>query len=125
MPKRLSIEQIEQMKAMVLKGTAPEDIAAQFNIAVSSVHNYKNRFKEEGLKFPNIRGRRPQRNLPAPVQTKQQITPVQKEAKSSKQVTGVVQDQEQFKFIVNGVSVQVSGNAKSVNINKDSFEVNF
>lgn len=115
MSKRLSIEQIEQMKAMVLKGTAPEDIAAQFHIAVSSVHNYKNRFKEEGLAFPNVRGRRPQRNLV-------DQTPVQKE---TKQITGVVQDKDHFKFIVNGVSVQVSANAKSVNINKDSFEVNF
>ena len=124
MPKRLSIEQIEQMKALVLKGTAPEDIAAQFNIAVSSVHNYKNRFKEEGLTFPNIRGRRPQRNTEA-FKPKDSFTPVQKDIKSPKQITGVIEGKDQFKFIVNGVSVQISGSAKSVNINKDSFEVNF
>lgn len=112
MSKRLSIEQIEHMKSLVKEGVAPEDIAKKFNVAVSSVHNYKARFKAEGISFPNVRGRRPvgDKKLPEP-----------------KQVTGVVQktDDTSFKFIVNGVSVQISAQAKSVNIDKNTMEIKF
>lgn len=112
MAKRLSIEQIEQMKSMVQQGIAPEDISREFNIAVSSVHNYKARFKEEGMKFPVVRGKRPSHG---------KVTP------EPPQVTGVVNrvPGENFKFIVNGMSVEITGQAKAVNINKDSFEVKF
>jgi len=30
-----------------------------------------------------------------------------------------------YKFIVNGTSVQISGHAKNINIDKDSMEINF
>jgi transposase len=112
MSKRLSIEQIEHMKSLVQEGVAPEDIAKKFNVAVSSVHNYKARFKADGMTFPNVRGKRPvgEKKLPEP-----------------KQVTGVIQKTEDanFKFIVNGVSVQISAQAKSVNIDKNTMEIKF
>lgn len=115
MAKRLSIQQIEEMKTMVANGQAPEDIAKYFNVAVSSVHNYKARFKAEGLQFPNMRGKRPTGS----------VKPVSKPVS----VVGVVnqskQNKENFKFIVNGVSVQISAQAKSVNIDKDTMEINF
>lgn len=115
MSKRLSQEQIEQMKTMVLNGTAPEDIAKVFNIAVSSVHNHKARFKAEGLSFPNVRGKRPTGETP-----KQGGT-------TTKTTIGVVEqtDNTNFKFIVNGVSVQISSEAKSVNIDKNTMEIKF
>lgn len=112
MSKRLSFEQIEVMKSLVKQGTAPEDIAKKFNVAVSSVHNYKARFKAEGMVFPNVRGKRP-------VGVKKLAEP--------KQTTGVVAktDDDSFIFIVNGVSVQVSAQAKSVNIDKNTMEIKF
>ena len=115
MAKRLSLEQIEQMKSMVKQGMAPEDISQKFNIAVSSVHNYKARFKSEGLQFPVVRGKRPNHGK------------VILDAAQPTQVTGVVNrvPGENFKFIVNGMSVEITGQAKAVNINKDSFEVKF
>lgn len=112
MAKRLSLVQVEQMKEMVQKGVAPEDIAKKFNMAVSSVHNYKARFKAEGLNFPNVRGKRPTGNIPSA---------------EIKQITGVVQknNDSNFKFIVNGVSIQISSQAKSVNIDKNTMEIKF
>ena len=122
--KRLSIAEIEQMKKMVQHGTAPEDIAKHFGVAISSVHNYKNRFKAEGMTFPSVRGKRP---TGAP--TTDYRSPAAESNRPVSQATlGQISSQDQtsgFKFIVNGVSVQISSAAKSVNIGKDSLEVKF
>jgi transposase len=113
--KRLLLDDIQQMKIMVQNSVAPEDIAKHFNIAISSVHNYKNRFKKEGLNVPNVRGKRPTGSVEV-----QSVNPVS-ESKNEKQIN----TQSAMNFLVNGVSVQVSGKAKNVNISKDHIEVNF
>lgn len=120
--KRLSLEQVNEMKQMVQNGIAPEDIAKHFNVAISSVHNYKARFKSEGMDFPSVRGKRPTGSVENKNETTVrnhrpigQINPAKtNEIKS-----------ETYKFIVNGTSVQISGRAKNININKDSMEINF
>lgn len=116
--KRLSLEQVDQMKQMVQRGTAPEDIAKHFGVAISSVHNYKARFKAEGVNFPSVRGKRPTGS----VETKSTIHKPIGQIKSS---TPPEIDGEGYKFIVNGTSVQISGHAKNINIGKDSMEINF
>jgi transposase len=113
--KRLSLDDIQQMKVMVQNSVAPEDIAKHFGIAISSVHNYKNRFKQQGLKFPDVRGKRPTGSV-----TVQSVNPVT-ELKKEIQVAA----ESGMNFLVNGVSVQVSGKAKNVNISKDHIEINF
>ena len=119
--KRLSLEQINQMKQMVQQGVAPEDIAKHFNVAISSVHNYKARFKAEGMNFPSVKGKRPtgmvevsttQVNNHRPIGTVNPSNPTAITAQG-------------YKFIVNGTAVQISGQAKNININKDSMEINF
>lgn len=116
--KRLSLDQVEQMKQMVLQGTAPEDIAKHFGVAISSVHNYKARFKAEGVNFPSVRGKRPTGSV--------ELRPaVRKPIGQIKSSTPQEIDGEGYKFIVNGTSVQVSGHAKNINIGKDSMEINF
>ena len=57
--KRLKPEEKERLHAMVIQGVAPEDISKYFGIAISSVHNYKKKMKEDGVVLPNLRGRRP------------------------------------------------------------------
>jgi len=111
--KRLTAVEIQQMKTMVEKGVAPEDIAQTFGMAISSVHNYKKRFKEEGLKFPSIRGKRPTGAIdPGSL-------------KSSKPAQEFSSPQNGFKFVVNGVSVQISAQAKNVTIGKDNMTIDF
>jgi hypothetical protein len=120
--KRLQLRDIEVMKNMVIKGIAPEDIAKHFNVAISSVHNYKTRFKQEGLNFPNVRGKRPTGS----------ITTFGDDVKMSNDNrfipvidTHVVDQSSSMNFVVNGIRVHVSTGAKNVNITKDSIEVNF
>ena len=111
--KRLSLDKIQLMKDMVQRGVAPEDIAKHFDIAISSVHNYKNRFKQEGVKFPSVRGKRPTGS-------------VEKSTSDKKELTSLVMSKNDgYNFTVNGVQIHVSGEAKSVVIGKKSIEVNF
>jgi hypothetical protein len=113
--KRLSIQEIEQMKIMVQSGTAPEDICNHFGVAISSVHNYKARFKADGMNFPSVRGKRPIGSVMATTAQ----TPILHGNNDINQLGSTLQ------FVVNGVKVQVTGNAKNVNIGKNSMEISF
>lgn len=111
--KRLTVDDMNRMKNMVSQGVAPEDIAKYFNIAISSVHNYKARFKAEGLKFPSVRGKRPTGSVEQPTSNRPKT--------SGELVTKT----DGYNFMVNGVSIRISGEPKSVVIGKKSIEVNF
>lgn len=117
--KRLSLQDIELMKTMVVKGVAPEDIAKHFNIAISSVHNYKKRFKLQGVKFPDVRGKRPTGSVD--IQSDKDV----KTTSTSRHTGDVTAQSGAMDFIVNGVKVHVSAQAKNVNISKDSIEITF
>lgn len=121
--KRLSLQDIELMKGMVQKGVAPEDIARHFNIAISSVHNYKARFKQQGVTFPDVRGKRPTGSVNVPSGSDVKTASPQREV--SAQTTQASAMQSSMNFVVNGVTVHVSAEAKNVNISKDSIEINF
>lgn len=116
--KRLNPQEVEEMKKMVQNGSSPEEISKHFGVAISSVHNYKKKFKESGLTFPSVRGRRP-------LGTTEVKPNVQVQQKPIGQVNSGGMSNANYKFIVNGVSVQVSGQARNVNIGKDSMEINF
>lgn len=116
--KRLSLEDIQQMKSMVLKGAAPEDIANHFKIAISSVHNYKQRFRQEGLKFPDVRGKRPTGSVDVQSKTPTASAPIVRETVQPTMQGGM-------NVVVNGVSVQISAEAKNVNVSKDHIEITF
>lgn len=132
MATRLSLEQMELMKQMVTKGVAPEDIAKHFNVAISSVHNYKRKFKQDGLSFPSVLGKRPagDPNRPAgSVTGSRKTTKVLPNAQTGYQPTMVKSTTDVqaggVHFVVNGVSVQVSAQARNVNIGKDSIQIDF
>lgn len=119
--KRLTLQDVDQMKSMVQRGVAPEDIAKHFKIAISSVHNYKARFKQQGVKFPDVRGKRPTGSVG---EVSKPITVLKQVDQQAQQQPEVSADSS-MNFIVNGVQVQVSAGAKNVNISKGNIEVNF
>lgn len=118
MSKRLSLEQIEQLKTMVQNGEKPEDIAKHFGVAISSVHNYKARFKAEGITFPNLRGQRPK----GTVNTKAAVV---KQPKTVTATPNKTPTSQHFDIVVNGVQISISGKAKNVSINPDRLEIDF
>lgn len=132
--KRLSKEEIAQMKHMVLDGVSPEDMSKHFNIAISSVHNYKKRFKDEGLSFPMIRGQRPTGDINPPKRDlMKELDQVERkanhmvnnsdsmlEAVSSMNNNNEVSD---YKFFVNGKLIEIKGDISNIILKKNSIEI--
>lgn len=110
--KKISDEQIAEMKKMVASGSTPEEISKHFNIGVSSVHNYKRMLKKEGLDVPDVRGKRPATIKKSYVQA----------------ITTPVIDNEQanvIKLTINNTLFVISSRAKSVVIGHDSLDISF
>jgi hypothetical protein len=122
--KKLSPKEIDKMKRMVVQGVYPGDIAERFHMAVSSVHNYKKRFREEGLKYPSLRGKHSTfyqslENTGKPEQRDES----QLELNLPTTIHAV--NPENYLFVIDHVEVEVSKEAKHVNIDKDKMEVTF
>lgn len=114
--KRLSAQEVQELKSMVQQGVSPEDISRHFGVAISSVHNYKKRFKEAGVKFPSVKGKRPVGTIEPATNAGKVVGQVVSQTSQAKQ---------NYQFVVNGVTVQVSGEAKNINIGKSSMEITF
>lgn len=129
MAKKLDTGQIEQLKGMVVQGVAPEDISQHFGIAISSVHNYKNRFRQEGIDFPSVKGKRPQGEVTRPAGAAHyRASGVHTPNTSFHTPIGSTQPHigdDSHRFVVNGVEIHISSDVKSVNIGKNSMEINF
>jgi DNA-binding NarL/FixJ family response regulator len=127
--KRLTPEQLEEIKQMVINGVYPDDIAKHFGVAVSSVHNYKNRFKLDGITFPSIKGKKPH-NAPKPDEVSEKINVISdfKNGLSNHDIIGVLDrndNKQDYKFIIGGLSVIISKKAKTVTITDDHVEIKF
>lgn len=115
--KKVTPKEIEKMKRMVVQGVYPADIAERFKMAVSSIHNYKKRFRDEGLEFPSLRGKRQDfyASLEQP----------QKPQRDETQMELNFHNPDNYTFVVNTVEVEVSKDARHVNIDKDKMEITF
>lgn len=115
--KKISPEEIKKMKRMVVQGVYPADIAERFNMAVSSIHNYKKKFREEGLEFPSLRGKRQE--------FYQSLEQPEKPQRDETQMQLNFHNPDNYTFVINSVEVEVSKEARHVNIDKDKMEVQF
>ena len=106
--KSLSEKEKKDLKQMVINGVAPEDLANHFQISISSVHNHKQRLKNEGVNFPSVRGQRPIGN-----------NIVQEEVHNEDDII------QMYQFVINKTVVTVSRDAKSVHITKDGAIIKF
>ncbi len=117
--KRLSQEQIEQVKQMAINGVAPQDIANHFEVAISTIHNYKKTFEQAGVVMPNLRGTRPRGFVgESPNENDETNTPaiVGKLTATGSSV---------YRFTLNGTRINISGDAKEINVTKEGVEINY
>jgi len=112
---RLTNEQLEELKEMVIQGVYPDDIASHFGIAVSTVHNHKKKMKQEGVEFPSVKGKRPASSLKP-----DEVLTALKNDEPIRKVDG-----NPMKFVVNGITVEIGAGAKEINIDKDHMEIIF
>ena len=124
--KKVSAEDMEQIKTMLQEGIKPEEIAEKFGVTVASVNNYKKKFRDAGMSFGSgsKRGRKAktaavsedgETNAPAPIG----------QIGRGKASASANANAQAYRFIINGVSVEISGQARNINIGKNSMEINF
>lgn len=118
---KISIEDMEQIRTMLQEGTKPEEIAEKFGVAVSSVNNYKKKFRDEGMSFGSgsKRGRKA-KTVSSDEGEQPAVAPIGQIGK-----TKAKGSEQAYRFIINGVSVEISGQARNINIGKNSMEINF
>lgn len=116
--KKLTEQHIKEMTQMVTQGKTPDEISKHFNIAVSSVHNYKRELRKKGVDVPDVKGKRPgdpfQRKV---VKAITAATPVVRKSTTLK--SGYIS------VTVNDVLFKVDSRAKSVTIGQDTLHVMF
>jgi transposase len=116
MPKKhLSNNQIADLLNMLKLGKTNAEVAEQFKVSVATVNNHRTRMKREGMVFPTKRGRRPKSDN---TQNKKTTSANNKSVLSDVKM-------DEYKFIINGVEVTVSGKAKNVHVGKESMQINF
>lgn len=117
---KVSAEDMEQIKTMLQEGVKPEEIAEKFGVTVASVNNYKKKFRDAGLSFGtgSKRGRKAKTASVSEDEEAAPSAPIGQIGKSK----GTAQA---YRFIINGVSVEISGQARNINIGKNSMEINF
>lgn len=135
----VSLTEVEEMKAMVVAGTQPQKIANHFGISVSTVHNYKNQFKNEGLEFASVRGRQAttprqpsgevNHNGNSRNQNHQLLNNNQVNGRNSSganaQLSNETNVQAGSTFVINGTTFNITGKAKSVDLNTSVKGVTF
>lgn len=110
---------MEQIKTMLQEGVKPEEIAEKFGVTVASVNNYKKKFRDAGMSFGSgsKRGRKA-KSAVSDDDGGEGSAPIGQIGKGKNSA-------QAYRFIINGVSVEISGQARNINIGKNSMEINF
>lgn len=115
--KRLSKEKAAEIVKLLGEGRDAKELADTYNVSIATIYNFRTRLKREGAPVaPKKRGRKPKAEK-IQAETKKIPTEFQKLPATGKM--------ESYNFIINGVTVTVSGKAKNVHIAPDSMVVNF
>ena len=117
---------MEQIKTMLQEGIKPEEIAEKFGVTVASVNNYKKKFRDAGMSFGSgsKRGRKAKTAAVSEDGETNATAPIGQIGRGKASASANANAQA-YRFIINGVSVEISGQARNINIGKNSMEINF
>jgi len=115
--KRLSNEDVNQIVKQLGEGKDAKELASTYNVSVATIYNFRTRLKRTGTLVPPAKRGRKQKAQKLELENKKVESPIQKVTTSVKM--------EQYHFIINGVKVTVSGEAKYVHIASDSMIIDF
>jgi hypothetical protein len=116
--KRLSKEKAAEIVKLLGEGKEAKELADAYKVSIATIYNFRTRLKREGAPVaPKKRGRKPK--------AEKIFVDTSKPLKTDSQKLPAFGKMEIYNFIINGVSVTVSGKAKNVHIASDSMVVNF
>ena len=107
--KRLTTNDLEVLRQLLLKGYTSIEAASEMGISIATVSNYRAHFKKKGDKFPNNRGRKPKNS-----------------SKTKAVATGSIKSfSDDYKYNINGLIVTFSDRPKSLRIGKKGLVVEY
>jgi len=116
MRRTLSKSEKAEINQMLTAGKSNLDIAQLLNISQATVYNYKSRLIKDGFKLPaGKRGRKPKN-----VEENSSILTA-----SKAQLVKPVKSFNEYRFIINNVSVRISGQAKDVFVSAEEMRIIF
>jgi len=121
---KMSVEDRAEFIRLALEGTVPEELATKFNLSKGTVHNYKKKIsEEEGIVFPNVRGKRTTKKSALKNDIAGQEAAGGADAQASikgKPETRTIMLSEYIIVTVGGIEVLVSKGAKSISVHPTS-----
>lgn len=113
MKKNLDKAKLNELKKMIIEGKTSKEIADLFKISTATVNYHRAKLKRQGIKKPLKKDINPQ------------IDQVSEDVNTIKLNEKKMKTSKNLKFIINGVQINISGKAKSVNISPEPFEIDF
>jgi transposase-like protein len=112
MRKRLSKSDLAKIAEMLASGKSTSEVANYLNVSQATIYNQKSKLIRDGLKLPEAkRGRKPRK--PNSIDS---VPPSQQIVRSGKSL-------DEYRFLINNVSVRISGKAKDVYVSKDEMRI--
>lgn len=111
--KKLTKENIEEIKNELLRGKTSREVSSTFNLSVSTINNLRLELKEQGFLFPNNRGRRPS-------EKSEQINEIRPKGK-----TVISSEATKLTYHVNGTTIIFNTKPKSLYISPNQIEIDF
>ncbi|MEY4586487.1 MAG: helix-turn-helix domain-containing protein [Bacteroidota bacterium] len=116
--KRLSKDKMAEIVKLLGEGRDAKELADTYKVSIATIYNFRTRLKREGVPVaPKKRGRKPNS---AKIAIEYAPTP-----KTDFQKLPATGKMEIYNFIINEVTVTVSGKAKNIHIAPDSMVINF
>jgi transposase len=113
MKKRLTKPERAQIAEMLVEGIQVSEIASRFNISIPTVYNQRTRLINEGLKISSKRGKKKTSNNTEQRSLRNDSSPIN------------VRSFEEYRFLINGVSIRISAKAKDVFVSESEMRIEF
>ena len=113
MKKRLTKPERAQIAEMLVEGIQVSEIASRFNISIPTVYKQRARLINEGLKISSKRGKKMTLNNIVQKSSMNDSSPI------------TVRSFEEYRFLINGVSIRISSKAKDVFISESEMRIEF
>jgi transposase len=114
MKKRLSKSDVAKIAELLASGKSTSEVADSLSVSQATIYNQKAKLIREGLKLPEgKRGRKPNKQI-----TERDVTEEIRVIRPKKRF-------EEYRFLINNISVRVSGNAKDIFISSTEMRISY
>jgi transposase len=114
MNKRLTKSDVAKIAEMLATGKSISEVADYLSVSQATIYNQKAKLIREGFKLPEVkRGRKPANSGSA------------NNLASSKQIIKTSRPFDEYRFLINNVSISISGKAKDVYVSKEEMRIIF